>query len=205
LLLISTSPIALAAQSWVTTGTHALALKSATSLGPVDSSTPMHIAVALRLQNPDGLKALIQSKTTPGDPAYGTELEPAQFEATYSPTSAQVQAVENYLTSQGFQNIQVEDNSLFVTADATAGMVETAFNTSLSQFAVNGQTVFANTADAQVPASLGGMVLSVLGLNNIVGTHSMMAVPASVPALKFEYGPQDFHGRVGAAGIGAPQ
>jgi len=190
--LISAVPAALPAQTWVTTGTHALPLINATSLGSLDPNTALHIAVALRLQNSDGLRALIQNQNTPGNAAYGTELEPAQFEATYSPTAAQVQAVENYLSSQGFQNIQAEDNSLFVTADGNAQIVQNAFNTSLGQFAVNGRTVFANVMDAQVPASLGGIVLSVLGLNNIVGMRPTIAVPAAVPALKFEYGPRDF-------------
>ena len=191
-LLISALPAAIQAQAWTTTATHALPLTNVTSLGSLDANTSMHIAVALKLQNPGQLKALIQSENTPGNAAYGTELEPAQFEAAYSPTSAQVQAVESYLSSQGFQNIQAEDNSLFVTADGTAGIVQTAFNTSLGQFNLNGQVVYANTMDAQVPDSLGGIVLSILGLNNIAAMRSMLAQPTSVPALKFEYGPQDF-------------
>jgi pseudomonalisin len=42
----------------------------------------------------------------------------------------------------------------------------------MSQFTLNGATVFANTSPAQVPSSLSGTVLAVLGLNNIVQYHS---------------------------------
>lgn len=191
-VLIAILTPVLHAQAWVATGTHALPLINATPLGSVSLSTPIHIAVALTLQNPAGLKALIQNESAPGNATYGTSLSPEQFEAAYSPTASQVQAVESYLASQGFQNIAVEDNSLFVTADGTAQTVQNAFNTVLGQFLLNGQTVYANTADAQVPASLNGIVLSVLGLNNIAAMHSLISQSASVPALKFEYGPQDF-------------
>ena len=95
-----------------------------------------------------------------------------QFVSQFGPTAAQIQATENYLSSQGFANITVADNDLLIEADAPAGNVETAFNTSLAQYSVNGTTVFVNTADAQVPQSLAGTVIAVLGLNNVVSVRS---------------------------------
>ena len=126
---------------------------------------------------------------TPGDSLYGTSLSVQQFVQQFGPTAAQVQAVQSYLTSNGFTNVTVADNQLLVEADGTAANAEAAFNTSLSQYSLNGATVFANSSDAQVPASLSGSVLAVLGLNNIVRLHPDLAhlntgpqtVPCSPP------------------------
>jgi subtilase family serine protease len=122
---------------------------------------------------------------TPGDPLYGTSLTVEQFVSQYAPSSSQISAVENYLSSYGFQNLTLSDNSLLIEADATAAQVEAAFNTALATFSLNGATVFANTLDAQVPSSLSGTVLAVLGLNNIVGLHSSLIKytdPCTAPA-----------------------
>ena len=177
---------------WTPTATKALPLTNAVALGPLSSSAPVHIVVALKLQNNAALNSLIKSQATPGDPLYQTELTPQQFAAQFGPSASQVQAVSSYLTSQGFSNLQVEDNNLFISADGTAGDVASAFNTALTQYSLNGATVFANTAAAQVPSSLGGIVLSVLGLNNIVANRTGVKTAISKPALKFQYGPKDF-------------
>ena len=62
-------------------------------------------------------------------------------------------------------------NSLFVSGDGTAGIASRAFNTTLSKWAVNGDTLYANSTAAQVPSSLNGVVLSVIGLDDAVGMH----------------------------------
>jgi subtilase family serine protease len=82
-----------------------------------------------------------------------------------------VQAVQNYLALYGFSNIQVEPNQLLVQADATVQQAQAAFNTALNVYSQNGTTVFANVTDAQVPGSLSGTVLAVLGLSNVTSMH----------------------------------
>ena len=170
LLAVFTSLNALA-QSWGSTATKAYPvqyLQNATQIGSLPASTPMHIVVGLQEQNADQVQPTLKRMLTPGDPLYGTSLTVQQFVAQFGPTTAQVQAVENYLSSAGFTSVTVADNQLLVEADGTAGGVEAAFNTALEQYSVNGATVYLNTAPAQVPASLSGIIVAVLGLNNIV-------------------------------------
>lgn len=79
-----------------------------------------------------------------------------------------------YLHSQGFTGLHVASNNLLITATASAGQAEQAFHTRLNRFLrteVNGaihraSVVYSNVSAAQVPASLGGTVLSVIGLTN---------------------------------------
>jgi len=159
------------AQTWVSTATKALPLANATELGALSSATPLHVVVGLRMQNAALVQPTLKRMLTPGDPLYGTSLTVAQFVDQFGPTTAQVEAVENYLSSYGFKNLAVSDNRLLVEADGTAAEVETAFNTSLASFTQKGKTIFANIRDAQVPASLSNTVVAVLGLNNISALH----------------------------------
>jgi pseudomonalisin len=160
------------AQTWVSTATKALPLANATELGPLSGSTPLHVVVGLKMQNASQVQSTLRRMLTPGDPLYGTSFTLDQFVAQFAPTTAQVEAVENYLSSYGFKNLSVADNRLLIEADATAAEVQIAFNTALASFTQNGKTIFANTMDAQVPASLGSTVLAVLGLNNISSLRS---------------------------------
>ncbi|MGA8026875.1 MAG: S53 family peptidase [Bryobacteraceae bacterium] len=189
------------AQTFVSTGTKALPLRDATEIGVLAPSTPMHIVVGLKLNNADKVQPTLKAMATPGNALYGTSLTSDQFLAQFAPTAAQVEAVESYLTSRAFENLQASDNRLLLEADGTAKQVEAAFNTSLSTFSQYGKTIFANTTDAQIPKSLENTVAAVLGLNNIVGLHTPLVKKGTdpctlgncpVPALNTIYTPQDY-------------
>jgi pseudomonalisin len=188
LLCLAVSPTAFAQTTWVSTATRGIALSSlsnATDLGALPSQTPVHVTVGLEVRNVSALKQLVKSQNTPGDPLYGTELTPDQFLVSFGPTSNQVQAVSNYLSSFGFTNISVEPNNVLVQADGTAAAANAAFNTSLEQFNLNGALVYANTRAAQVPASLGGTVVAVLGLNTVNQVRVAQFPVCGVPPASF--------------------
>jgi pseudomonalisin len=183
-LLAVFTPTNAHAQSWASTATQAYPaqyLQNATTIGSLPASTAMHIVVGLQEQNADQVQPTLLQMLTPGNALYGTSYSVQQFAAQFGATAAQVQAVQNYLSSNGFTNITPADNRLLVEADGTAANVEAAFNTSLSQYSVNGATVFVNTTGAQVPASLSGTVIAVLGLNNVVAMHSDIARVSTGP------------------------
>ena len=151
LLVFYFSSAALAQSAWVSTATRAYPVQgfqNATLLGPLGSSTSIHIAVGLLEQNADQIQPTLKRMITPGDPLYGTFFTVQQFVAQFGPTPAQVQAVQNYLSRNGFSNVTVADNQLLIEADGTAANVQTAFNTALMQYSVNGTTVYVNATDA---------------------------------------------------------
>jgi subtilase family serine protease len=134
LLIVCICPNA-SGQSWTSTATKAYPvqnLSNATLLGPLNPSTPLHIVVGLEVQNANQIQPTLLRMLTPGDSLYGTSLTVQQFIAQFGPTSAQVQAVQNYLSANGFANITVADNQLLIDADGTAAGVTTAFNTLLA-------------------------------------------------------------------------
>jgi len=179
-----------AAQNWVSTSTQAVgpALVNATAQGLLPDSTPIHVNVALQIQNRDALEQYVQHITTPGDSLYGQELEPADFAAAYAPSSSEVQSVVSYLSGAGFQNVEIEPNNLMISADGTAAAVRQAFNTQLGLYQANGAPVFANLSPAQVPEALGSIVGAVLGLNNAAKMSFPLATNAvSVPNFPGSY------------------
>jgi pseudomonalisin len=168
-------------QNWAATATKAFPiqyLQNATLVGPLTPSTNMHVVLGLQAQNASQFQPTLQALN-------GTPLTLQQFVTQFGATAAQVQAVENYLSSLGFTNITVAENQLLIDAYATAGVVESAFNTPLAQYSVKGASVFVNTSAAQVPVSLSGIVIAVLGLNNIASLHPdiarLSAGPMTVP------------------------
>ncbi len=177
------APMAQAA--WVSTATHGLTLKSSVASSAVPASQPVHVIIGLKLQNQSQLQTLLSNLHTAGSPQFGQYLTPSQFKAGYAPTVAQAESVAAYLSSAGFKNVQITPSRMLVTADGTAAVAQAAFNTSLKQFALSGRTVFAPVKDVQVPDSIGGVVLSVLGLQNAfqkTAAISQVYPVASAPA-----------------------
>lgn len=215
-LLLSLSSLlgalpAYASLGWADTATQGLGLSAfnipVQSLGALPAATPLHILVNLKLRNASQLKSTIAAVNTPGSASYGRFLTPAQFAASYAPTAAQVQAVESYLSSQGFSNISAASNGLYVSATGTAAQVESAFNTPIVRYQVSGpgdapsRVVYANTKTAEVPFNLGTVVLSVAGLQDIDTLHTRLgswpasegspSAAASLPSIPVTLTPQD--------------
>jgi subtilase family serine protease len=154
------------AATWASTATKAVTF-TGPKLGSVPAAQTLHLSIALAPRNASAMNAATRALYTPGSATYHQYLTPAQWAASYAPTTADVAKVTSYLQSEGFTNVQTMGDRLLVTADATAAQAEKAFNTSLVDFTLGSNTVYGNTAAAQVPASLSGIVSAVVGLNNL--------------------------------------
>lgn len=144
---------------WAGTATGVVSLANATDVGALAPAQSMTVRVALQMQNEKQLQSLVAS---------GQQVDHATFMSTYAPTSTQVSQVTAFLQSQGFTGVTVEPNNLLVSATGTAAQVEKAFDTSLESYVLaDGTHVYENSAPAYVPQSLGGLVVAVLGLNDV--------------------------------------
>ncbi len=65
-----------------------------------------------------------------------------------------------------FANVQVNAGRTLVEFSGTAGMVRSAFHTSMHRYAVQGAQHFANASDPQIPAALAPVVAGIASLNN---------------------------------------
>jgi pseudomonalisin len=196
---------AAAQTAWTSTATQGLSasqLVSASDYGPAPSNQAITVRLALNIQNKPALLTYVQNINDSSNSLYGQSLTPAQFAAAYAPSSAQVQQVVGYLQGAGFTNITVEPNNLLVSANGTVAQASAAFNTPIEQFSQNGSLVYGNTAPAQVPASLGGSVGAVLGLNSIGQMKPTLVnrSQVSVPQYNVAYTPPQFQQIYSATG-----
>jgi subtilase family serine protease len=104
-----------------------------------------------------------QSKNSPN---YRAWLTPEQFGQQFGPADADVQAVTDWLTSHGFQNIKVTKGKTVVEFSGNAGQVRNAFGTEIHKFNVKGEEHFANASDPQIPAALAPVVRGIRSLHN---------------------------------------
>jgi len=179
--------------TWITTSTQVHELRADSSvLGIASMTKPLHVEIALRMQNRDLLDEFVANQHNPTHFYYKAALQPEDVIAAFSPSDEQAQAVVDHLRAAGFTNISVAANRLLVSADGTTAAVQTAFQARIADVVTGqGQRVFANIDGAKVPAALGGTVLAVLGLQTESVAHTM-AKP----------GPDPFAGKPGGGSAG---
>lgn len=166
--------------TWVSTGTRAHPTGRAVIRSYLAPDEALDIAIALKLRNRDKLDEIVKTLIEPGDPSTKHWLSKAQIQINFAPSAASARAVADYLTRAGFTHVVIEPNRLLITATGTAAVVRKAFNTELAHVERDGHAGIANTKDVQVPAALGDIVLSVLGLQTVEQMHTMIVPAASV-------------------------
>lgn len=172
LLLVSVAVLPFTAKAgtpeWIATRTHALNTSTATFQRYAEDQELISITVPLKLRNEDLLKGFTRELFNPNSPSYHQWMAREEAIDRFSPTSQQVQSVVDYLTKNGFTNVQVAPNRLLVTADGTVGAVRQAFRTNIGHFRRDGKYGIANVDDVRVPVALGSVVDRVLGLQTLV-------------------------------------
>jgi subtilase family serine protease len=134
--------------------------------GAVASDTQMNFEVELKLADQAGAESFAQAVSTPGNAAYGKVLTPAQWEARFSPSAADVDQVKQFLTQSGFTVNSVSGDRMAVEASGTAAQVEQAFGTSLSMHQVNGSSLVLADQNLSIPSSIGAIVGGVSGVSD---------------------------------------
>ncbi len=195
--------------TWAPTSTLATSIPGATLNGDAPASTRVHLAVMLKPQNAAAEQAALQAIYQAGSPTYHQFLTPAEWTADYAPASTQVSEVTSYLSQQGFTGLSVQSDRLLITATGTVRDARRAFNTTIGEYTMpNGGTFRANTAAAEVPAALQGIVQAVAGLSNwrlpapqpALMTQAPRASSAGSPVIPNEIPPEDFQNTYDAAG-----
>jgi subtilase family serine protease len=112
------------------------------------------------------LRQLMEQQQAKNSPNYHAWLTPEQFGTQFGPADADVQAVTDWLTAHGFQNIKVAKGKTVVEFSGNAGQVRNAFATEIHRYSVKGEEHFANVSDPQLPAALAPVVKGVVALHN---------------------------------------
>ena len=112
------------------------------------------------------LKNLLAEQQTPSSPNYHRWLTPGQYADRFGVSPEDMSRVTQWLQGQGLTIVNVAQGRNWIAVDGSAAQIENAFATEIHQYAVDGETHFANATNPSVPAAIAGMVLSIRGLND---------------------------------------
>jgi subtilase family serine protease len=166
-------PVANTHPSWATAA-HRVGASQLTS-GTVSSR------VYLAPNDAAGLASLAAEVSTPGSALYRHFLTPKQIQARFGTTTAQLDAVKNWLTQSGLRVTGVSNHVAggYVAVSGSLAAASRAFGVSFASYRDAGQTVRAPEQAASVPASVSSSVLSVSGLSTAKAT--MKPLSAKLP------------------------
>lgn len=137
--------------------------------GAVAASQPMTRMLVLLQRSPEqetALQQLMDAQQTKGSTSYHTWMTPEQFGAQFGPSDADVQAVTDWLTRQGFQIAKVSAGRTTIEFSGTVAQVRSAFQTEIHKYSANGTEFIANTSDPSIPAALAPVVRGIVALHN---------------------------------------
>jgi subtilase family serine protease len=120
----------------------------------------------MALKNMAGLKSFVAEVSNPNGREYGQYLSTEQFASSYAPAAADVAAVQKLLEQAGMKNVTVGPQGVYVSATATVAQLRTAFKVSQNLYAYHGFTLRANKEAPTIPASLGGKIVYIGGLDD---------------------------------------
>src|SRR6267378_1584844 len=137
--------------------------------GAVADSQPMTrmlLTLQRSTEQETALQQLMDAQQTKGSSNYHAWLTPEQFGKQFGPSDADVQAVTDWLTRQGFQVAKVAAGRGAIEFNGTVAQVRNAFRTEIHKFAVNGEEHIANVSEPAIPAALAPVVKGVAALNS---------------------------------------
>src|SRR5260370_3745809 len=141
-------------------GNHPIEASSLPSHAAADF--PLKIRVSFALRNRPALSRLLSELQNPASPNYHKWLTPAEFDVRFGRTTAEVQAVSQWLTSQGFHVTHSSTRNL--TASATASQAERAFATTIA--ASSDGATYRNLSHPQMPAQFTAAIGPIDPLHN---------------------------------------
>ncbi len=133
------------------------------------TSGAVQAQVYLTPNNAAGLASFVAAVSNPKSPSYQHYLTPAQVQARFAPTAAQVSAVRSWLTSAGLTVTAVETGTpagAYIGVSGSIAAASKAFGVTFGTYrAPGGQPARAPESAATAPSSVAGDVLAVSGLD----------------------------------------
>ena len=189
----------------LTGNVHPLA-RAENNRGAAADSLPMQ-RILLLLKRSDvqeaALQSLMEAQQDKSSPSFHKWLTSDEFGKQFGPSDADVQAVTDWLSAQGFTNVRVAGGRNVIEFSGIAGQVRQAFSTTIQNYEMNGAMYVANASDPQIPAALAPVISGIVSLHNFpkksharyVGDAQMDAVSHKLtPLFTFPFGSGTFYG-----------
>jgi subtilase family serine protease len=96
------------------------------------------------------LRQLLDEQQDKSSPDYHQWLTPDQFGKRFGPADSDLQAVNSWLQTHGFQIGSVSKERTLIEFSGTAAMLTDAFHTAIHKYVVNSEEHWANASDPQI-------------------------------------------------------
>ncbi|HKS97902.1 MAG TPA: S53 family peptidase, partial [Rugosimonospora sp.] len=150
-------------------------LSRANTVGDTAAGQRVSFGLLLKMRDAAGAASTLADLSNPDSANYGKWLTNAQFKARYAPAAADVTAVRNWLSGQGFQVGTSLAGGMYVEASGTAAQVSKVFGTSLKNYSYQGMTVRSNATAMSFPVGTPVAVMTavdgVLGVDQAAQLH----------------------------------
>jgi len=112
------------------------------------------------------MRTFLDSQQTSGSSDFHQWLTPDEFGQRFGAAPEDIAKVTAWLGSQGFNVDAVARGRLTIQFSGTSAQVETAFQTEMHHYRVNGEDHIANSREISVPAALGPAIKGIVSLHD---------------------------------------
>ena len=133
-----------------------------------DPTKKLRLTLALTPPHMDEERQLIDELHDKKSPEFHHFLTGEQWNARFSPSSEDEQAVVNWAQSQGFTITNRYANRLLVDVEAPAGTIEKALNVKINNYQMGSNTYYSIDRDPEIPSGLTNTVQAILGLHSFL-------------------------------------
>jgi subtilase family serine protease len=137
--------------------------------GTVEPTLPFSSVTLVMAPSPSqqaALDQLLAEQQNRNSPNYHKWLTPEQYAQRFGLSQNDMNKVGLWLQSQGLTVLRVARGRNAVVFSGTAAQIQSAFNTEIHRYSINGEQRIANATPLEVPAALSGIVTAVRGLTN---------------------------------------
>jgi subtilase family serine protease len=150
----------------------------ATDKGRVNPGKELSLTVVLNLHNKADYDKAVEALYDPQSPTFHKWFTDEDF-LKYAPTEEEFASVRNELIKHGFTVVSSDPHRYSIRVHGTVAHAETAFQTEIHSFSLQGRTFEAHTNDARLTGPAGDLVSAVAGLERHQAT-SMLTVAKNI-------------------------
>jgi hypothetical protein len=135
--------------------------------GPVPDAQPLKRMLLLLQRSPDqetSLRRLLEEQQDKSSANFHAWVTPEQFGKQFGPADADIQAITQWLTTQGFTDIKVGPGRNVIELSGNVASVRNAFHTEIHRFLVDNEEHLANASEPLIPAALTPAVAGIVSL-----------------------------------------
>lgn len=163
-------------------------IRKATDLGATDPNTVITVTVWLKLHNEKQLDALVQQQYQPGSAQYRKWITQDEFNASFGPTSQQVNAVQNYLHAKKLSTLSVAENNMYVKVQGTVADIQNAFHVQIHNYNLAGVIHRSNTGNPSINDAGGAQIAAITGMDDY-GFEPALVRPSGADGNSFSVTP----------------